>query len=95
MLSVNMNNRRCRCDDLGRRLQEVNFALYDTVLYLDAYPNCRKALAHYHSLLELQRQLAAEYEKDVGPLTPFGNTCRERWDWTATPWPWEQDGSCN
>lgn len=94
---MNMNaNRRCRCGgDLGRRLQEVNFALYDTILYLDAYPNCRKALAHYHSLLELKKQLTAEYERDVGPVTAFGNANRERWDWVTTPWPWEQDGSCN
>lgn len=84
-----MNNRRNGCDALLRRIQEVSFAIYDTVLYLDAYPGCRKALAHYHDLLELKRKLQAEYEAQHGPLTAFGNESKSSWDWTATPWPWE------
>lgn len=74
---------------LLQKLRQVDFAIYDTVLYLDAYPNCRKALAHYHSLLEMQRKLKAEYEAMHGPITCFGNESRDSWDWTATPWPWE------
>lgn len=84
-----MNNRRNDCDTLLRRIQEVSFAIYDTVLYLDAYPNCRKALAHYHDLLELKKKLQAEHEAQHGPLTVFGNESKSSWDWTTTPWPWE------
>ncbi len=92
-----INNRRatlsCGCGNkenaLLRKLQAVDFALYDTILYLDAYPNCRKALAYYHSLLETQKKLQAEYEAEFGPVTAFGNLSRDEWKWTSTPWPWE------
>ena len=94
-----ISNRRmngiCGCggneNALLRRLQEIDFAIYDTVLYLDAYPNCRKALAHYHSLLEIQKKLTAEYEAQYGPVTAFGNQSKNSWDWTATPMPWEMN----
>ena len=101
MLNMNPNCRAtsngngCGCNKndtaLARKLQAVNFALYDTILYLDAYPNCRKALAHYHSLLEMQRKLVSEYESKYGPITAFGNESKESWLWTTTPWPWESD----
>ena len=99
MLNMNMGRRApsgsCGCDRndtaLAHRLQAVNFALYDTILYLDAYPNCRKALDYYHSLLEMQRRLVAEYEAKQGPVTAFGNESRDSWLWTTTPWPWEAD----
>ena len=86
-----MMNRRTanNGEALLERLRQVDFALYETVLYLDAYPNCRKALAHYHTLLEMRKKLTAEYEAAHGPLNCFGNESRESWDWTATPWPWE------
>lgn len=77
-------------DAILQKLRQIDFALYDTILYLDAYPNCRKALSHYHNLMEMQKQLTAEYEAKYGPVTAFGNVSRESWDWTATPWPWEQ-----
>ncbi len=97
MMNMNSNRRSggcgCGCNGngtaLARKLQAVNFALYDTILYLDAYPNCRKALSHYHSLLEMKRKLQAEYEAEYGPVTAFGNESRDEWKWTSTPWPWE------
>ena len=76
---------------LLRRLQVVNFARYDTILYLDAYPDCRKALDYYHKLLEMQRRLVAEYESKHGPVTAFGHESKDSWLWTTTPWPWEAD----
>ena len=90
-----MNNRRggCNCggneNALLKRLQAIDFAIYDTVLYLDAYPHCRKALSHYHELLMLKAKLQAEYETQFGPLSAFSNHNQSSWDWTATPWPWE------
>ena len=99
MLNMNSNRRGtgngCGCNRndtaLERKLQAVNFALYDVILYLDAYPDCRKALDYYHNLLEMQRKLVAEYESKYGPVTAFGNESKESWLWTTTPWPWESD----
>lgn len=92
---LNYGNARSNCTSnrgeatLLRKIQAVEFALYDTILYLDAYPNCRRALSHYHSLLDMQKKLRIEYETAYGPLTAFGNESQDKWMWTATPWPWE------
>lgn len=92
-ISNRRGNGNCGCGGnesaLLRKLQAVDFALYDTVLYLDAYPNCRKALSYYHSLLEAQKKLQTEYEAKYGPVTAFGNASADEWKWTLTPWPWE------
>ena len=85
-----MNPNRCNNGEmLLQRIRQIDFALYDTILYLDAYPNCRKALAHYHSLLDMKNKLTAEYQAQFGPITAFGNDSRTEWNWTKTPWPWE------
>jgi spore coat protein JB len=76
-------------DKLIRKMQEIDFSIYETVLYLDAYPNCREALDYYHSLLDAREILAAEYQKKHGPLTAFSNMSKTSWDWTKTPWPWQ------
>ena len=76
---------------MQKRLQRISFALVELVLYLDAYPNCRKALAYYHSLLDMKKKLTAEYQAQYGPITAFGNDSRSEWNWTKTPWPWEMN----
>ena len=40
-----------------RRLQAIDFALADLILYLNAYPNSAEALAYYHELREERKQL--------------------------------------
>lgn len=74
-------------------LRAIDFALVETVLYLDAYPNCEAALAYYHKQKERREVLAHEYEKYCGPLTALGNTSKTTWDWTKDPYPWEYDAN--
>ena len=89
----------CGCGDHGRnacnRLMEqiraVDFALYETVLYLDVYPNSCDALETYHKLKEQSRALHEEYESTCGPLTAFSNRSTTSWDWMSKPFPWEYD----
>lgn len=75
---------------LSAELCAVDFALTETVLYLDAYPACQQALAYYQTLRDRRARLAAQYEKEVGPLTALGNESRTAWNWIRTPWPWEK-----
>ncbi len=90
-----MNRPNMPCDHphngagLLKKIQEIDFSIYETVLYLDAYPNCREALAYYHSLMSQRKMLMTQYEREVGPLTAFSNQSRESWDWTKSPWPWQ------
>lgn len=82
----------CGCNSgnaLLLKLQQIDFSIYDIVLYLDAYPDCKEALAYYHSLLDTRAVLASEYEHKYGPLTAFSNHNKCSWEWTKTPWPWQ------
>ncbi len=78
------------CKAMMRRLQVVEFTLYDTLLYLDIYPECTEALAYYNKLLEerdaLRRSLARKCKR---PMTAFEHTSTDGWDWTSSPWPWD------
>ena len=87
-----MNNQfqaQNRPNDLLSRIREVEFALVETILYLDAYPDNRQALAFYQDLLNERNRLVDQYEKTVGPLTATGNRSNTSWDWVKNPWPWE------
>ena len=76
-------------DDLLRRLQALDFSIYDTILYLDAYPESADALAYYKKLIaerdSIIKTLSASHN---APMTTFDNLGDE-WDWVKSPWPWE------
>lgn len=80
-------------EGLMRELQAVEFALDEVVLYLDAYPCDQAALDFYHHLLERRAPLLEQYQAEIGPLTPVGNTSRTSWDWIGKPFPWELDAN--
>ena len=77
------------CQHLLARIQAVDFALYELVLYLDVYPQSCDALETYHKLKEQHEELCREYEKVCGPRTAFGNESHTTWDWMSHPAPWE------
>ena len=74
---------------MQRRLKAIDFCIADTVLYLDAYPDSREALAYYHKLMGERTRLAERLAEGHSPLTSWDNTCTEHWDWISGPWPWE------
>ena len=86
---------RCRpnnhggCNSLMRELQKIDFALYETVLYLDAYPYSTEALDYYHSLVHQRELIVAELEGGGKPISANGNASHTSWDWISSPWPWE------
>lgn len=79
------------CHALMHQLQQLDFSIQETVLYLDAYPDCCEALAHYRHLIEERAQVAAQYEQSCGPLSAHGNGHRTGWDWVKAPWPWHPE----
>jgi hypothetical protein len=80
-------------DSLLQKIQEIDFAIYETVLYLDVYPCSAEALAYYHTLICEKEALMKEYESTVGPLSAFGNRDRSSWNWVKKPWPWEHSAN--
>ncbi len=71
------------------RIRAVDFALYETVLYLDVYPDSCHALDTYHKLRAEREALHGQFEAQFGPLTAFGNESTTSWDWMSRPAPWE------
>ncbi len=82
---------RAACRKLMEQIRAVDFALYETILYLDVYPHSCDALETYHKLKAQQKELHKEYEALCGPMTAFGNESRNSWDWMSKPFPWEFD----
>lgn len=81
------------CRALNLKLQQIDFAIVDTVLYLDAYPECSKALSHYHKLLQQKEEIKRAISEKCGPITIYGNSSTEAWEWVEGPWPWHADAN--
>ena len=75
------------------RLRAVEFAMVDTALYLDVYPECQSALEHYHKLMKEREALAEIVNKTYGPMTIKDVHDHSRWTWVDGPWPWEPDAN--
>ena len=87
----------CSCNNNGKspmeRLRAVDFAIVDTALYLDVYPNCKNALEHYNKLVRERAALVDLVNKTYGPMTIRDNCDDHKWTWVKGPWPWEPDAN--
>ncbi len=82
-----------KCSKMKKKLQELDFAIIETGLYLNAYPESREALNYYHRLIAEREAVAKNVNEKCGPLTLWQNTNRNEWNWTSAPWPWEIDAN--
>ena len=87
------NQQSNRCREQLSHLRAIDFAIQETVLYLDAYPESSEALAYYHALCAEREKALSAYEKQCGPLSFYGNASHTSWDWVRGPWPWEPDAN--
>ena len=78
---------------LLHKIQAEDFALYEVALYLDAYPQSKKAMKYYQEHHKIAHMLKAEFEEKFGPLTLYSNHNDQKWEWTDGPWPWEKEGT--
>ena len=81
------------CRNLNKRFREVEFAINEVVLYLDAYPDCGEALEYYHRLIEEREMLIKSINIQCGPMTYFGNVSKDTWSWINGPWPWKYEAN--
>lgn len=77
---------------LLREIQDLNFAIIEANLYLDAYENAQ-ALEYKEKAVEELASKAESYEKKYGPLTMYGKTEEDQNAWIMTPWPWESEAN--
>lgn len=80
---------------LRNYIDEVSFAAYEAVLYLDTHPDCQEAMQFFRDHNEMRNHALKEYGKLYGPMTLMqaGENCDAYWQWVNQPWPWE-GGNC-
>lgn len=92
----NMGDRRMvdpNCKNLMKKLQMVDFAIIDTILYLNAYPACPQALDYYKKLVKEREALCEVINERCGPITAMSNKSQSEWNWVSGPWPWEPEAN--
>lgn len=96
--SNTMNSTRCdnaantmSREDLLQHINEVSFAVYDTLLYLDTHHCDEAAMEYYREMMQKRKEAMKEYCEKYGPLTVDCDTATAdgHWQWAHQPWPWE------
>ena len=77
---------------LLKKLRKVDFAIVDTMLYLDAYPHCKAALEYYKKLVAERRELREKLADAGMPMSATDNST-DSWRWIDSPWPWEYEAN--
>ena len=66
------------------------FALIDLNLYLDVFPNDKKAVDIFNQYRMQKNELQRQYENKYGPLVLTSDALNTYpWAWDNKPWPWE------
>lgn len=78
------------CMQRLERLMEIDFVLYELLLYLDTHPNDSRAMREFCIMAERHHRMMMEYQQNCALLVPFHN-CEDEipWRWIEEPWPWE------
>lgn len=76
-----------------RRIFELDFAIYELVLFLDSHPTNRKAMRLLEEYRKKRQEIVTAYEENYGPfiMTPQDVPTSDCWKWLEGPWPWEND----
>lgn len=85
-----MNNRPNDKSRMLRRIDAVDFAIYEMTLYLDTHPGDTRALKTLEQYRTRRSELIGEYEMRFGPYVVTSNDVTgNRWTWVDNPWPWD------
>ena len=83
-----MNDRK----KLLMHLSATQFAAWELHMYLDTHPCDRAANEMFRKYTNEAKMLKKEFEEKYGPLT-IANSNEA--DWLKSPWPWENERSCD
>jgi len=83
-----MDNR----ENLLNKIRQLEFATLDLSIFLDNFPDNKKALSDFNTFSKQLMKLTREYELNFGALFNFGfSQSQYPWTWVNEPWPWESD----
>lgn len=75
--------------ELLRQIQSLNFAIIETVLYLNTHPEDRAVLRLHNQYARQYKDLVEEYQERYGPLYANYPDADYPWQWINEPWPWQ------
>lgn len=76
-----------------RKVQQADFALLETGMYLNGYPTCMEALSHLAKIQKEAKAARCAYEEAYGPLTLTSAGGENCFDWNKSPLPWEWEAN--
>ena len=77
--------------DMLTYIDALGFATVDLNLYLDNFPDDKKALELFNQYRSLKEEYMKEYERKYGPILLNSDALNTYpWKWTIGPWPWEK-----
>lgn len=79
----------CTQNQLLRRIQQLNLAILDCVLFLDTHPDDVNALNYYDKCKAARMEATEQYSQMYGPLQADNVNTSDGFSWVASPWPWE------
>lgn len=85
-----MSAAQCKfCKKLKCRIQVLEFALHETILYLNTHPCDCEALRYYYKIKCSLDKAERIYNRRCGPLTNKDVNTEYGWEWAQSKWPWE------
>ena len=76
--------------DLLTYIDALGFSMIDLNLYLDIYPNDKKAINLFNQYRKEKESLVHQYESKFGPITLNSDSLNSYpWAWDDMPWPWD------
>lgn len=66
------------------------FVAHELNLYLDMHPNDQQMLRLFHEFSKKAKESTKTFENQFGPLTVKDSSNQVPFNWTQSPWPWEQ-----
>lgn len=77
-------------EELLEKIMQNQFYAVELNLYLDNFPDNKKATEDFEAVSSNLNCLMCKYENLYGPLTNLGSAfVTNPKAWTDTPWPWE------
>ena len=78
---------------LKNRINALDFAIHEMVLFLDTHPRDQKAIQMLREYRRRRREAIANYEAKCGPYIKTIDDVhpKDYWNWIDSPWPWERE----
>ncbi len=78
---------------LKRRIEALDFSIYELELFLDTHPENRQAMQMLREFRRRRAEAVANYESKCGTYiqTTGDVNPTDYWNWIDSPWPWERE----